>query len=77
MDYHAHPMDLALQTVRAVRANTLPLLRRLTETQWAKVGTHSESGTYGAEQWLRIYAEHLEVHERQVRRILAAWRGRK
>ena len=26
---------------------------------------------------LRQYAEHLEVHARQVRRILAAWRGRK
>lgn len=77
LDYHAHPMDLALQTVRAVRANTVPLLRRLTEAQWARRGTHSESGAYGAEDWLRIYAEHLEVHERQVRRILAAWRGRK
>lgn len=77
LDYHAHPMDLALQTVRAVRANTVPLLRRLTEAQWGRRGTHSESGTYGAEDWLRIYAEHLEVHERQVRRVLAAWRGRK
>ena len=77
MDYHAHPMAPALLTVRAVRANTVPLLRRLTEAQWARAGTHSESGTYGAETWLGIYAEHLEVHARQVRRILEAWRGRK
>jgi hypothetical protein len=77
MDYHAHPMEPALLTVRAVRANTVPLLRRLTEAQWSRIGTHSESGTYGAETWLRIYAEHLEVHARQVRRILDAWRRRK
>ncbi len=77
MDYHAHPMAPALLTVRAVRANTVPLLRRLTDAQWARTGTHSESGTYGAETWLGIYAEHLEVHARQVRRILDAWRRRK
>src|SRR5918996_1126173 len=28
-DYHSHPLDLALATVDAVRANTLVLLRRL------------------------------------------------
>ena len=77
MDYHAHPMEAALLTVRAVRANTVPLLRRLTDAQWARSGTHSESGTYGAETWLGIYAEHLDVHQRQVRRILDAWRRRK
>ena len=77
LDYHAHPMALAMLTVRAVRANTVPLLRRLGEAQWARQGTHSESGTYGAETWLGIYAEHLEVHARQVRRNLEAWRGRK
>ena len=77
LDYHAHPMAPALLTVRAVRANTVPLLRRLTEAQWAREGTHSEVGTYGAETWLGIYAEHLEVHARQVRRVIAAWRERK
>jgi hypothetical protein len=28
------------------------------------------------EQWLAIYAEHLEVHERQIARNLAAWEMR-
>lgn len=77
MDYHAHPIAPALATVAAVRANTVPLLRRLTPDQWGRQGTHSESGTYGAEDWLRIYAEHLEIHVRQIGRILAAWKGRK
>lgn len=75
-DYHAHPLDLAFATIRAVRANTVPLLRRLTEAQWAKVGRHTESGTYGAEKWLATYAEHLEVHVRQLARVLGAWEKR-
>src|SRR5262249_18183002 len=33
-DYHAHPVDVALATVDAVRANTTALLRRLSESAW-------------------------------------------
>ena len=29
LDYHAHPLDVALATVDAVRANTAALIRRL------------------------------------------------
>ncbi len=31
LDYHGHPVDVALATVRAVRANTAAVLRRLPE----------------------------------------------
>ncbi len=75
-DYHAHPLEPALAAVRAVRANTVPLLRRMTDAEWAREGTHTESGRYSAEDWLRIYAEHLEVHAAQLRRILAAWKAK-
>jgi hypothetical protein len=76
MGYHDQPLSLALATVRAVRANTVPLLQRLTEAQWQKTGRHTEHPTYGAEQWLEIYAEHLEVHARQIARNLSAWERR-
>jgi hypothetical protein len=59
-----------------VRANTVPLLRRTSDAAWARMGTHSESGRYGAEDWLRSYAEHLETHTRQLERNLAAWNTR-
>jgi hypothetical protein len=75
LDYHAHPLALALATVEAVRANTVPLLRRLPEAAWARVGRHTESGTYGSEDWLKSYAEHLEKHSRQIERNLEAWRA--
>lgn len=76
MDYLAHPIAPALATIAAVRANTVPLLRRLTDAQWARSGRHTESGPFGAEDWLRVYAEHLEIHAAQLGRIVTAWKGR-
>jgi DinB superfamily len=75
-DYHAHPIELALATVDAVRANTVALLRRLPEDAWTRVGRHTESGRYSAEDWLRGYAAHLEDHARQIEANVAAWRTR-
>lgn len=74
--YHQLPLEPALATIRAVRANTVALLERLTESQWQKTGRHTEHGAYGAEKWLEIYAGHLEVHVRQINRNLEAWRAR-
>jgi len=71
--YHDHPLDAALLAVEAVRANTVPILRQMSEEDWASAGTHSESGRYTAEDWLRTYAAHLEQHVLQVRGVIAAW----
>ena len=76
LDYHAHPLAPALATVEAVRANTTALIRRLPDAAWARAGTHTESGRYTAEDWLRIYAEHLEIHADQIEKNVAAWRAR-
>ena len=74
-DYHSHPLEAALATVDAVRANTVPLLRRLPEGAWDKEATHTESGRYTGIGWLLIYAAHLEQHTDQVNRALDAWRA--
>ncbi len=76
LDYHSLPWEPALATVEAVRANTTALLKRMTDEQWARVGSHTESGTYGALDWLKTYAEHLEGHARQLERNIAAWGSR-
>ncbi len=75
LDYHRHPLEPALATVRAVRAHTTALVRRLPEAAWAREGRHTASGRYTAEDWLRIYADHLENHARQIEANLAAWRA--
>ena len=76
MNYHSHPLDLALATIRAVRANTVPLLDRLTNADWAKTGRHTEHPTYGVALWMALYAEHLEIHAAQIERNLKAWKAR-
>ena len=75
LDYHALPLEPALASVVATRANTTELIRRLPEEAWRREGRHSESGRYGAEDWLRIYSEHLEGHARQIERNLEAWKA--
>ena len=72
-DYHALPLEPALATVEAVRGSTVPLLRRLPDAAWERAGRHTESGRYGMLDWLRIYADHLEGHARQIEGIVAAW----
>ena len=77
LDYHAHPADTALATVDAVRANTVPLLRHLPADAWLKSGRHTESGAFSVEKWMRAYAEHLEIHSRQIDRNVAAFAARR
>ena len=74
-DYSGHPLEPALALVEAVRANTAALLRRMPDDAWERAGRHTESGRYAAEDWLRIYAEHLEIHARQIEANVKAWRA--
>ena len=76
-DYHSHPLDAALATVEAIRANTAAVISRLPEAAWTREGRHTKSGRYTAEEWLRIYAGHLEEHARQIEKNLAAWQAQR
>ena len=76
LDYHAGSPELSLKTTEAVRAYTVPLLRRMTEKAWAAEGTHTDSGRFTAEKWLAIYAGHLEKHAGQIDRNMEAWKAR-
>jgi hypothetical protein len=75
-DYHAQPLEESIATAAAARARTVPLLRAMTEADWKKSGRHTESGPYTAEDWLRIYAAHLEGHASQIERNVEAWKAR-
>ncbi len=74
-DYHDHPLEPALATVEAVRANTAALIRRLPDAAWTREGRHTESGRYAAEDWLRTYADHLEGHARQIEKNVELWKA--
>ncbi len=75
LDYHNARIELALAAVDVMRALTINLLRGLPESAWSIVGTHTESGAYSTEDWLNIYAEHLEKHSRQIEKNLLQWRA--
>ena len=75
LDYHSHPLEPALATVDGVRANTAALIRRLPDEAWTRAGRHTESGRYTAEEWLKIYADHLEGHARQIEQNVAQWKA--
>jgi hypothetical protein len=75
-DYHSQPLEESLLVASAARARTVPLLRRMTDADWAKAGRHTQSGAYSAEDWLRIYAAHLDGHARQIEGNVAAWKAR-
>ena len=73
--YPDRPIEPSLAAFEAARAATAPILRRLSEEQWRRSGTHSESGPYSVEDWLRIYGSHAHDHADQIRRARATMAG--
>ena len=62
------PIEPSLEAMRWARETCAQLLDRMTDEDWRRVGTHSESGPYSAEDWLTIYAAHAHDHAEQIKR---------
>jgi hypothetical protein len=62
------PIEPSLEAMRWARESTAQILERLTDEQWRRAGTHSESGPYSVESWLTIYANHGHDHAKQIAR---------
>jgi DinB superfamily len=69
LNYNAREIGPALEAFRSARANTAQLLDSMSEEDWQRQGTHSESGPYSVEDWLRIYADHAHNHAEQIARL--------
>lgn len=65
--HYDRPIESSLEAIHAARRSTADLLDRLTETEWKREGTHTESGRYTVENWLEIYARHAHNHAEQIR----------
>lgn len=59
----------ALEAFRQARATTAQLFSQMSEEDWQRQGSHTESGSYTAETWLRIYAVHAHNHAAQIGRL--------
>ena len=66
--HYDRPIESSLEALRAARLSSASLLERLTEQEWTREGTHSQSGRYTVEDWLRIYTAHAHDHAAQIRR---------
>jgi hypothetical protein len=68
--YTDRPVQASLDALRAARQTSAEILEHLGESEWAREGTHSESGRYTVEDWLEIYAAHAHDHAAQIDRVL-------
>lgn len=70
--YYDRPIEPSLAAFRAARESTAAILERMTEDEWSRQGTHSESGAYAVTDWMNLYAAHAHDHADQIRRARAA-----
>ena len=75
LKYNERDIGPAFDALRGARATTVQLLALMTEDDWQREGTHTESGRYTAEDWLTIYAAHAHNHAAQIRRLKEALSG--
>ena len=70
--YNERDMAPALDAFRSARESNLQILGLMTDDDWQRAGTHTESGKYSTEDWLTIYAKHAHNHAAQIRRLREA-----
>lgn len=70
--YNERDMAPALEAFRSARESNLQILGLMTDDDWQRAGTHTESGKYSTEDWLTIYAKHAHNHAAQIRRLREA-----
>lgn len=73
--FYDRPIEASLAAFRYARETALQIAERLSDEQWQRKGTHSESGVYGMEDWLRTYAQHAIEHADQIQRARRAAQG--
>jgi hypothetical protein len=72
LSYNQRDVGPALEAFRSARATTAQLFDSMTDEDWHREGTHSESGSYTVEDWLKIYAAHAHNHASQIGRLREA-----
>lgn len=72
LNYNQRDMRASLEAFRYARETTAQLFAFMKDEDWHREGTHSESGSYSAEDWLNIYAAHAHNHAAQIVRLKEA-----
>lgn len=66
-------LDELLADFSLQRAASLNIIKMQRESDWARLGTQPEYGTFTAESWLGSWVEHDAVHLRQIASALQAY----
>src|SRR5437762_12250953 len=69
LNYNARDVAPAIDAFKSARETTAQLFDSMNDEDWQREGTHSESGAYTPEDWLRIYAAHAHNHAAQIARL--------
>lgn len=72
LNYNSRELGPSLDAFRSARSTTAQLFEFMSDQDWQREGTHSESGSYSAADWLTIYAAHAHNHAAQIRRLRKA-----
>lgn len=70
--YNERDIAPTFDAIRGARATTVQLFALMSEDDWRREGTHTESGRYTVEDWLTYYAAHAHGHADQIRRLKEA-----
>jgi hypothetical protein len=67
LGYKSEDITIPLSIIKAVRAASYELIKRLSEQELRNTGIHSESGEYSVMDWLNTYTKHPLDHANQIR----------
>lgn len=72
LGYRTLPVENSLAVYLSVRAASLDIIKRLTESDLEKYGEHSESGRYTVAKWINTYSGHPRDHGNQIKDALGS-----
>jgi len=74
LDYNKRKISQALEIFRMLRSANYDLLKDLPEPAFDRAGVHSKRGPLTLHDMLRMYAEHVETHVKQIQSVRAAYK---
>src|SRR5216684_5396726 len=74
LDYEKRKISTALETFRTLRFGNYELLKDLPEETFQRTGTHTTRGEFSLQEMLKMYAEHVESHVRQILGVRVAYK---
>ncbi len=75
--HYDRPIESSLEAFKAARRSTAEILERMSEADWLREGTHTESGRYTPEHWLELYAAHAHNHATQMKVAIDSLKDKK